>query len=222
MFDIVKDYNNILVNCSGGADSSIMLFELIRTLEENNIKDKNVHVLTLGHARKDNWNPQVAQGVIRFIVGYFKTSLIRKHHIYYYDLPEPEYFTEAQLEIYKLHNIDLQMNATSMAPRKDATIELNGKTIDIVETCPVKKRQDGFEIFSEMVHDSKKIPPQYRPWGQMTKDQLAEIYKKHSLVDTLLPLTRSCEGLANVTNNYSTVCGDCWWCHERYWAFGKF
>ena len=218
MIDVhtIEKYKNISVNCSGGADSSIMLFELIQLLEENNMTDKQVHVFTLGHARKGNWNPQVAQGVIRFIVNYFETSVIKKHHIYYAPQPEKEYFHHAQNEIYSQYDIDLQLNATSMAPSENAVITVNGTEYDIAALCPVPQRQTGFPEFT------KGNPDAYLPYANYTKDKLQKIYEKNGLLETLFPLTRSCEGFAKDTENYTTTCGECWWCLERYWAFGKF
>ena len=49
------------------------------------------------------------------------------------------------------------------------------------------------------------------------KKELAQIYKEYDLLDTLFPVTRSCEGWQNITGH----CGKCWWCEERMWGFGK-
>jgi len=59
------------------------------------------------------------------------------------------------------------------------------------------------------------------PWKNFTKKDLANLYEVHDLLDTLFPLTRSCEGEAEETMNFTKHCGRCWWCQERMWAFGK-
>ena len=58
---------------------------------------------------------------------------------------------------------------------------------------------------------------EYRPFFNFDKKELAQIYKEYDLLDTLFPVTRSCEGWQNITGH----CGKCWWCEERMWGFGK-
>jgi len=40
--------------------------------------------------------------------------------------------------------------------------------------------------------------------------------------ETLLGITRSCEGSREVTNNFVDECNECWWCLERDWANKNF
>lgn len=56
------------------------------------------------------------------------------------------------------------------------------------------------------------------PWINMTKKDIANVYKKYDLLDSLFPLTRSCVGDYLPEKPH---CGDCWWCKEREWGFGK-
>ena len=59
------------------------------------------------------------------------------------------------------------------------------------------------------------------PFFVINKKWEAEVYKDLNLLDTLFPLTRSCEGSDYETGNYTFHCGKCWWCEERMWAFGR-
>lgn len=38
------------------------------------------------------------------------------------------------------------------------------------------------------------------------------------ILDTLLTVSRSCEGNRDATNNWTEECMECWWCYERHWA----
>lgn len=38
------------------------------------------------------------------------------------------------------------------------------------------------------------------------------------ILDTLLEITRSCEGNFEETDDFTKECGTCWWCQERDWA----
>jgi hypothetical protein len=54
-------------------------------------------------------------------------------------------------------------------------------------------------------------------------DSLHDIYEKYNLMDTLYPVTRSCEWVSytNWPDPGNNHCGKCWWCQERVWGFGK-
>ena len=61
----------------------------------------------------------------------------------------------------------------------------------------------------------------YEPFKNIDKKFIAHIYKEYGLIDTLYPLTRSCESTdPDNCDDYKGHCGNCWWCLERKWAFG--
>ena len=47
----------------------------------------------------------------------------------------------------------------------------------------------------------------------------AKIYQELDLMETLFPVTRSCEVTDKI--EYYGHCGKCWWCEERHWGFGN-
>ena len=55
------------------------------------------------------------------------------------------------------------------------------------------------------------------PMGAYTKKYVAELYKKYNLMDNLFPITVSC-----INDLPIGACKKCWWCKERYWAFGRY
>lgn len=57
-----------------------------------------------------------------------------------------------------------------------------------------------------------------RPFINLDKKGIAELYKNHNLLDRLFPLTNSCGGHSPA----NTHCEKCWNCRERFWAFEKF
>ena len=57
----------------------------------------------------------------------------------------------------------------------------------------------------------------YNPFINHNKKHIARLYKALGVEDTLFPVTRSCEN-----DSYpDSHCGNCWWCYERKWAFGR-
>jgi len=59
----------------------------------------------------------------------------------------------------------------------------------------------------------------YHPYINVDKKFVADVYKKHNLMNTLFPLTRSCVGREEQTDNYTKECHKCFWCYEKKWAF---
>ena len=59
----------------------------------------------------------------------------------------------------------------------------------------------------------------YRPFSNTNKKELAGLYKKLNLDNTLFPLTLSC---TQTTTTEHCKSKDCWWCQERYWAFNRY
>lgn len=56
----------------------------------------------------------------------------------------------------------------------------------------------------------------YLPFVNKNKQTIATLYKEFNLMESLFPLTFSC-----VVSNTMEHCGACWWCEERKWGFGK-
>ena len=61
------------------------------------------------------------------------------------------------------------------------------------------------------------------PLINLHKKSVADLYKQFGLMDSLFPVTRSCENPDPLkTNNFTTHCEtDCWWCWERQWGFDR-
>lgn len=59
----------------------------------------------------------------------------------------------------------------------------------------------------------------YQIYANVDKKFVAGVYKENNLMDTLYPLTRSCVGTARQTDNFTKECRECFWCHEKKWAF---
>jgi 7-cyano-7-deazaguanine synthase in queuosine biosynthesis len=57
-----------------------------------------------------------------------------------------------------------------------------------------------------------------RPFFNISKQTIKELYDHYNLTDVLFPMTKSC-----ITNGQidKPHCGYCWFCRERQWGFGK-
>ncbi|RPG31781.1 MAG: hypothetical protein CBB72_011485 [Muricauda sp. TMED12] len=103
-------------------------------------------------------------------------------------------------------------------------IFLNGMTAappqEICETWPIfvesrryKVNLDG-ETFLNNVN--------YRPFRNVDKKWVAGMYEKEGLMEWLYPYTASCTGYQKETKSFTEPCKNCFWCREKYWAFGQY
>ena len=54
------------------------------------------------------------------------------------------------------------------------------------------------------------------PFTNIDKKRIVTIYKEFGIMDSLFPLTRSCEISGKL--DYLAHCENCWWCKERQWS----
>ena len=89
-----------------------------------------------------------------------------------------------------------------------------------------EQRKYGFYDISERRRDPPSYKNQwsgktYHPFCNVDKKFVADIFFQNNLMDSLYPLTASCIGSRDDTNNYTQECGKCYWCYEKEWAFKK-
>lgn len=90
---------------------------------------------------------------------------------------------------------------------------------DVISTFKIKLADDisarrNPETFKPLYTHGGKW---YHPFINVDKRVIKNIYLEEGVLDSLFPLTRSCEDYTLTTGH----CGSCWWCEERFWAFGK-
>ena len=77
-----------------------------------------------------------------------------------------------------------------------------------------ERRRDGPNKNKHQVGKNK-----YSPFIHVDKKFIADIYKKNNLMQELYPLTGSCIGTKYTTDYFTKECRQCFWCHEKKWAF---
>ena len=61
------------------------------------------------------------------------------------------------------------------------------------------------------------------PLINIDKRGVAEHYTRLGVMDTLFPVTRSCEAIVtDSVYNIDKHCEVCWFCKERYWGFNRY
>lgn len=200
---IIKVSNTIIhfhqgpigISCSGGVDSSLLLFILM-----NYVKDP-IHIFTCASKLKNYGTVKSSIDVIKKCIELTNNNNIT-HTIRYVDNQTVENLFYPQQ--YSLINV--MYTGITLNPPKEVTDTF-------IETTLETERDPG--TIKSFYKQTSKLT--YMPFANIDKKEVFNIYKELNLLESLYPLTRSCEDI-NLSEGH---CGKCWWCEERLWAFEK-
>lgn len=195
---------NVGLSLSGGSDSSLLLYILLSN------KKETLEVFTLASAFKGRISAKIAANVIDKCIQLTGNNNIN-HHVLYTDVQSNEKLFKLPLQMIAEKKINILYTAVTANPPKDIADNF---------FTPVQNTE----------HDSRN-PAIHRPiinytiwccpFSNIDKLKIAEMYATLGLLDTLFPLTRSCE-LKNPPIDFTGHCNNCWWCKERFWGFKRF
>jgi 7-cyano-7-deazaguanine synthase in queuosine biosynthesis len=182
------------ISLSGGVDSSLLLYILMSHVNEP------IKIFTCSSKRKLYATSISSANVIKKCIELTGKNNI-SHHIHY---------------------VDEQTLETLFYPEQFNTIKVLYTAI--TSTPPTEVTDNFLSVLTEKDRDpnikkhfySKKLDF-YSPFVNIDKLEIYKMYKELNLLDTLFPVTRSCESL-DISEGH---CGRCWWCEERLWAFKK-
>lgn len=193
--EIFDKENGIVV--SGGADSALLLYFLLK------FSKNKIHIFTLCNKVKGTESPKCAIDVV-FKCAELTGNYNLNHHISYISTNfSPEQLFS--LPTKTITNGLIYTGITANPPYNESKNFFENDLNYVLERDPSKFRPTLVENF-------------YMPWTNIDKKKINEIYHHYNLLDSLFPLTRSCETLDTISEKH---CGNCWWCHERQWGFGK-
>jgi hypothetical protein len=201
-----KKNENIGIKMSGGADSAIMAYMLAIYCRDENKNGRNLHIFPI-----TSENPPKPYQIIfaKQVISTIEKLTRVKFGTHYTDvLPNwGEYALEQNLILEKLYSrklVDCHFMGENMNPPMD---ELN-KFKD--SGLPPERNEPSITVSPDGLY--------YRPLRNVNKKSIFDLYTHFGVLDTLFPFTRSCEQL---THQFSKHCGECCFCEERLWGFGR-
>jgi tRNA(Ile)-lysidine synthase TilS/MesJ len=212
-FSPLDNKSNIWISVSGGTDSALLLYLIVKHLHNTNSKTKVTPWCYVDDSRPGN-DVDVAEiiSTIRQQFNYKIEDLIVDH--FYKEpggdkvaLTKPFWNIQAGSGKY-----DLYANALTSAPPLEA-MQLDQNFYDAFKKVGPENRLDKGK---NLWHDNKHKLWIWQPFINLNKRELADIYEEEDLMDNLFPLTRSCISRLN------TPCYRCFWCYEKHWAFGVY
>jgi len=206
---------------SGGADSTMLAFLLAKTIKDYNL---NLKILPMSFKRDDKpWNLWTAANVvekIENILNLQKGEIFLNHN-----------FCDFGDYRQKLtHTNKIKNHIALLKDNRLITIAYSGLTHNPDPLPPeLENERESIRDVSPQEYLNEKIDKHdfeekiiSKPFLFLDKSFIANLYKKHKLLESLLPYTRSCEGFVKDTSFFKETCKKCWWCKERNWAFSKY
>jgi len=212
-FTIPIPHTKICINISGGADSAILLYMLINYCEEH-IPEAEIHIITSANPIKSWKNAKWSTTVIDQLLHLTNTTLIKSHYTFYSDDQRRTELDDTEKMIQEQHGITFTINGTTQNPPVERSKTFGPPTF--------KKRDPGHGMLTLYVRDTNITS--WVPFRTADKRIVAHLYKHFDMLEALFPYTRSCEWHPHVfssANPGDGHCGECWWCKEREWAFGR-
>jgi len=212
-----KHIQKIGIKLSGGLDSSLILYLVCKYIQDENV-DASIVPITI-EKQKVKFHFRFSELVINWCKEKFPRVVFEKH-MKVNQLPNTD------------HNSTQHMYVKQLIKEKKIDCHFFGGTANPPEDI-IFKNSHGYILDPppDRIKQEKLIPQTleinnyfyYRPFINIDKKGICDLYKKFNLLDSLFLLTRSCENESKEeTNNYTTHCGnDCWDCFERKWGFGK-
>ena len=237
----------IVISCSGGLDSSGLLYLACKYFPE-----VEKHIFT-GHNPKGPFESLNAQDVVSWIEDNIPNHNIQSHDILEYDDTSDEILAEAKqlvdndpsyFDKYPWIDRGNEKDSWKHFLEKIAKPISNTKNIrSIMRKYECKRyiaamtqnppndvmEKLGFAHLAETkrnedqntVHVFNRDGISYHPFARVNKLFVKGIYETHDLMGEYYNLTGSCTGNYDLTNYFTKPCGKCFWCHEKKWAFGE-
>ena len=220
----------ILFSISGGTDSASLLYLTCKHFPKMKIRPYNM--LDINHP----FDTECARDVLSWMRANFPNQQIEKLETYPFDDLDPDFEEEAKkimkekpghytalrgvVKILKCKIIHGELGVKYPGLRKVTGMSRNPSFEDM-------KNYSSNHLFDLREHrrDPEKettIGTLNQPYINVDKKFVAGIFKENNLMDSLFKFTGSCVGGGDITNNFTEPCRECWWCHEKRWAFGTF
>jgi hypothetical protein len=225
---VPDEYDRIMISVSGGADSAMLMWIILKYLRANSRILKDITITTgVDTSRLHNeWN---AREVFLAISEKFSEQNFI-HDIFYYSKegPKMKYHVDHEKKL-KQSGIKCMYYGRTASPPKEIQQKITYKAFDQYETNMYddQARPEDRDVETELKRtEIYWADGSYEsiPFDNVDKMFIANLYKEDDyMMNVVYPLTASCiSNEPDKTKSFSEPCRKCWWCQERYWAFGSY
>ena len=188
------------ISCSGGADSSLLLYILMK------YATGPIHVFTCVLDSKNRSTVKSAANVLSNIIDLTGNYNVYHHFHFVKEGKRIEELFKQQMQFVEHKTVDWLYTAITQNPPFEVQRTFKEPSRENHERHPLVQRP----VYMQ-------DQPIYMPFTNIDKQTIAKMYMELNLMVSLFPVTRSCESLTLTTGH----CGECWWCEERLWGFNR-
>jgi len=236
---IPKHHKNIVVNVSGGTDSSLSLYLVCLYIQQQN-RTKDIEV-TVRHGIDRYRVPYSYDNCVKYIFDEFQKHFpdinFKLYTFPFVEVPNKgkRWFMgkdkdELIKQGYQCFFDSCTSNPSEMTQKQNGMWETKGRQTkrELDEFGNLLRDRTLFKFFDEKSQLTEDIEnchhANLRPFLKVNKAFIADWYfKTPFLKDIIFPLTNSCVSSDPIiTKSWTQPCKECWWCKEKKWAFGKF
>lgn len=210
--DIPTQYTKIGIKASGGLDSTILSY-MLALYKRDERPDIDIIPITLIESTKpfqfmySSMSLQKISELTGITFGTHYFNMVHTHLIC-------EGQDELVLSLYDDNIIEGHFYGVTLNPPTDAFPDQTGVDHD-------RDKLPNDEKYPVVIDNTN-----WQPFANIDKKGICQLYESLGMLDTLFPLTHSCEmihGEYLMQLDLSKHCGDdaCWWCQERIWGFGR-
>lgn len=226
----IQQYQSIYMNVSGGTDSALLLFLIAKHINDNNLSTKitpAAGVEPQPYYIKNDWYVEKIVSIIKsfFPLINMQNAIITQFEGYTRDKskdnPYPKISCMKKMNNKHVENghYDLIIDAiTSFPPLSELK---KYKDLHLATTYIGPEDRTYTNTRNDAIIQNQGID-WWQPMINFHKKDIAKLYEHYDLMDNLFPYTASCTGNASDTKNFTDSCKKCFWCLEKYWAFGLF
>jgi hypothetical protein len=219
----------IILSLSGGLDSSSLAYLILKHFPETiiwPICGQDVNAPFDGYKAKE---------IIDILREEFPDNKLMDLHIYEFNDRDPEIQKVAQKMLDEgTHNLCSEnilgvskALQTEKGNRDFMKIHPGLPLYDGLTQNPPVQAQKEYGMYEKAIRtrdpgQPRKSTMMTRPYVNVDKKFVAGVYFENNLMNKMFPYTGSCVGTLETTNGFTEPCKQCFWCKEKYWAFGEY
>ena len=201
---------------SGGADSALLLYLTAKYIKNAEIIPWSGHEIENKHRGDRPFTIYDAKNVVHVVRNKLPDANISEHYIWTYDRQGQNkkiYMIDEVKRCLENGTIDLYVSGKTANPPKEVLHK-------IINKLPAARRTTHIDASRNHYQTERPSDTYYAPFTNINKQVISKLYQKYDCMKDLFPVTQSCVGYAEETNWFTEPCKQCFWCHERKWAFG--
>jgi hypothetical protein len=202
------DKKNIGLWLSGGTDSSLILYFLCKFITETENFDRKIYpIIAVQTNNKLSKCFDKTQNIIEEIIKIYPKVYINKLKKVTYSRLENHLARDTK-------RIKIKMNSNIFIKEYKLDILIQGSTIN-----PSEIVGESYSLRDKLRDVPINVYKEKYPWWNVDKKFIAFQYQKYNLMNIIFPLTESC---IEDKKDQPFPCKKCFWCEEKYWAFGSY